>query len=432
MKNFRWWSVIGLAAATLALSGCGGGGGSSSGDVSLRVANATLTHASVDLLVNSSSAATATAADTVSAYVSPPSGSVTLQVNDAGSSTALATTVPTLTSGRHYTLLTYESGGAVKTAVLNEDYPLPTAGSAQIRVYDAAIDAGPIDVYVTDQAVTTLTAANSPTTTLTNITANTSSAFFTFSPGTYRVRITAAGNQSDLRADVQNIVVTSQQIATVALTPSTGGSLINGSTLIQQGGYAAARNTNTRVRLAAAVTSGSAVTASAGGQAIGGGAVAPAFDFSYTLVPAGSALNITAGGQSVAAPADPLVAGTDVTLLVYNDGSVPTAKLLPDDNRLPTDATTVKLRMINGLSGTGTLTLTANNAPVGIGIGSGGASSFVAIASSTNATVFGLTSSVSGTLPTNPSSSPLTANKVYSVLVGADGTATPQLLIRTQ
>lgn len=428
MKNFRWWSVIGLAAATLALSACGGGGGSSSGDVSLRVANATLTHASVDLLVNSSSAATATAADTVSAYVSPPSGSVTLQVNDAGSSTALATTVPTLTSGKHYTLLAYESGGAVKTAVLNEDYTVPNSGSAQLRVYDAALDAGKLDIYITDQSVTALPA--SPTASLTNVTANTSTAFFTYSPGTYRVRVTAAGNRSDVRADIQNVTLDSQQIATVALTPAAGGALINGSTLIQQGGYAPARNINARVRIASAVSSSATVSASSSdGKVIDSGSVAPAFGY-YVLVPATSTFNITVNGSSVATPATALAAGGDFTLLVYGDAGSATASLLTDDNRLPTDPTTTKLRLINGITGsTGTLTLTANTALVGSGIAAGAASDYVSVVGSTSAMNLSLTSSaVPGVLLSN-TGNVLGLNSVYTVMAGGDISA-PQLLIR--
>lgn len=98
-----------------------------------------------------------------------------------------------------------------------------------------------------------------------------------------------------------------------------------------------------------------------------------------------------------------------------------------DDKRTPSDATTVKLRMINGVTGgsTGTLTLTADNAPVGIGILPAAASGCVSVPGSTNATAFGLTSSTSGTLSPTPGSSPLTANTVYSIPVGGDVAAPP-------
>ena len=429
MKNFRWWPVIGMVAAAVALSGCGGGGDDDSSNVSLRIANATLTHPSLDLLVNSSSAATATAADSVSAYVSPSSGSVTLQVNDNGAATALATIIPTLTGGNHYTLLAYEAGGAVKTAVLNEDYATPTSGTAQIRVYDAALDAGALDVYITAPDAD-LATVSSPTATFTTTTANSATALLAYSPGTYRVRVTAAGDKTDLRADIGGVTLASQQIATVILTPAAGGVLINGSTLIQQGSYTAARNTNARVRLAAAVSGGATVAASASnGKVIDAGSVAPAFSYGYVLVPAASTLNITVNGASVAAPSGTLTAGADATLLVYGAPGSATATLLADDNRLPTDATRTKLRMINGVTGSaGTMTLTANTAPVGTGIAPGAASGYVSVIGSANAMILKLSSSTNGSLLTD-STNVLSPNKVYTVLAGGDISA-PQLLIR--
>ena len=48
--------------------------------------------------------------------------------------------------------------------------------------------------------------------------------------------------------------MTSQEVASIILTPSVGGTLVNGGLLAQQAAYTAARNTNARVRLAAATT----------------------------------------------------------------------------------------------------------------------------------------------------------------------------------
>lgn len=429
MKNFRWWPAIGMVATVMALSGCGGGGGDSSSNVSLRVANATLTHPSLDLFINGTNTVKATATDTVSTYATPGNGSVTLQVNDAGVATALATSVPTLTGGNHYTLLAYESGGAVRTAVLNEDFAAPATGSAQIRIYNAALDAGRLDVYITDPTTDLATVAT-PTTGFTTTTANSATALITYSPGTYRVRVTAAGNKADLRADIPAVVIASQQVAIVVLTPSAGGALINGATVIQQGAYTAARNTNTRVRLAAAVSGNATVAAAASnGAVIDAGSVAPAFGYGYVLVPAASTLSVTVNGAPVTVSAGTLKVGADATLLVYGDPGAATAKLLDDDNRLPSDATTTKLRLINGVTGsTGTLTLTANTAPVGTATAAGTASGYVSVIGSTNATILKLSSSTSSTVFTD-ASNVLSPGAAYTVLAGGPISA-PQLLIR--
>jgi hypothetical protein len=175
-----------MVAAVVALSGCGGSGSGSS-NANIRLANATLTHPSLDLLVNAGVAASAVAVDTVGNYVSPASGSVTLQLNDAGGATALATSIPTLSSGNHYTVVAYESGSTVKTAVLSEDTALPAAGITTLRIYDVAVEAGSLDLYITTSACTAANlTALSPTTSFGAITAP-SAVSLVQGAGTYNV-----------------------------------------------------------------------------------------------------------------------------------------------------------------------------------------------------------------------------------------------------
>ncbi|MEP6739487.1 MAG: DUF4397 domain-containing protein [Caldimonas sp.] len=381
MRNINIRAGLVAVLATALLAACGGGG-SSNGSASVRLVNATSTHPSLTLLANTSASVGATAIDTVSAYSGVDAGSPTLQLNDATSGTALATTVPSLAKDAHYTVLAYESGGAVKTAVIAEDTAAPTAGTAVLRVFDAATDSGAIDVYVTDPAVD-ITTLSSPTFTFVSSSSTQASVFLSFAPGTYRVRVTGAGNTADLRLDIASITLASQQLATVVLTPTIGGTLANGSVLLQQGAYTASRNTNARVRLFAAVTPGALVSASAGAP-IAVGNTAPSVS-AYALVPAGSALAITVNGAPVTAPATTLAAGVDATLLVYGSAASPTASLLTDDNHLPTAAGNLKMRMINGLTGAASpLTLQADFSLVASNIGPGTASSYSVVASSTS------------------------------------------------
>jgi len=432
------WAVVCAVAAGLVLSGCSKG--SSSGSASVRLANGTLTHPSLDLYINASTVASVAgnAADSVSAYVTTGSGATTLQVNDGGTNTALVTTVPTLTANDHYILLAYESGGLVKLAVLNEDYVVPTAGTAQLRIYHTALDAGKVDVYITDPA-TDLSTVTAPTLSVSPVSL---SSLVTYSPGNYRVRVTGYGNKNDLRLDMPLVTLASQQIATVVLQPSAGGVLLNGATVIQQGAYTATRNTNTRIRLAAAVSAKATVAANAsptGGASavtIDSGSASPAFGY-YVLVPAASSLNISVNGNSVAPPATALVAGGDQTLLVYGAAGSATASLITDDNRLPTDPTMVKLRLINGITiHPQTLTLTANSALVASGIGPGTASSYASVLGSANPMNLTVISSSSPGNYITDSNITLNVKTVYTVLAGGDDGAVPpalnvpQLLVR--
>ena len=427
MKNFSWWPALGLTAVAAALTACGSSG-SDSGSANVRIANATLTHPSLDLLVNSAVTASATAADTVSAYSSPSAGSVTLQVNDAGGATALATSVPTLTGSDHYTLVAYESGGTVKTVLLGEDVVLPAAGVTTLRIYDAAIEAGKLDIYVTASACTSAALTPlTPTTTFGTLSAPAAVAL-TQGSGTWNICATGSGSKTDIRMALP-VTLASATVATVLLTPASGGALLNGALLNQQGTYAAVRNTNTRVRLAAAVSGSATVAANAsGGTVIDSGSVAPTFGF-YTLVPSANTLNITVNGGSVAAPATALTPGGDATLFVYGTPAAAVATLVADDNRPPSDSTTTKLRLLNGITGSaGTLTLTANTSPVGVNIAPGAASPYSSVLGSTTAMNLTLTSSTNGTLLVNTANT-LNANTTYSILAGGDISA-PQLLIR--
>ncbi len=335
MLNSRFRALVAVMAfAAAALAGCGSS--SSNKNASVRLVNATLTHASINLLANSEPIVTATAINTVSEYADVPTGSPSLQVNDATSGAVLAVTAPTVAESQKFALVAYESGGAVRTAVISEGTTLPPANTAIVRVFNAATDAGSVDVYITDPAVD-ITTLSSPTFSFTSSTSVQATNFASFaapSPAgaTYRIRVTGAGNPSDLRLDIPSILLLNQRVATVILTPTTGGTLANGSVLIEEGPdgtggiYAATPNTTARVRLVAAVTNGAAVSATAVSAAasapiaIGTNVVAPAVG-TYVSVPDGSAINVTVNGASVGAPAGTLAAGSDSTLMVYGNAA---------------------------------------------------------------------------------------------------------------
>jgi len=427
MKQFRWWPALGsVVLMSAVLAGCGGSG--DSGDSgSLRIINATQTHASLDLYQSSSLALSATQTDTISGYANVPVGSPALQINDAGGSTALLSTSTTITNGQHYTLIAYESGGAVKASVLTEDFTAPASGTGQLRIYDAAVDTGALDIYITDPA-TDLATVSTPTTVFSAQTYAQSSSLMAYAPGTYRVRATVSGNKSQVLLDMPAVVLADQQVITIALTPTTGGILLDGSMLVQQGAYTAARNTNARVRLAAAVSGGVPVAASAGSNVIDSFSVAPAVG-TYAIVPASGALNISVNGNSVGAPASPLKAGNDYTLLVYGSGTSATASLIGDDNHLPTLATNVKMRLINGLTGAVSgLTLEADFTPVASNVLAAVSSAYGTVPSNTSMEL-DVTSALSSTPIYSRSGLNVAASSIYTLFMVGDSSA-PQGLLR--
>ena len=434
MNKFKWSPVIGCVVAAAVVAGCGGSGNSSS-SASLRLVNASLTHSSLDLLINASVAIPATTQDSVSAAAAPSSGSVTVQINDASTATALVSSILSLTGGQHYTIVAYESGGALKTAALTEDFATPASGTAQMRFYDASTDAGALDVYVTTDTVTPwniyLASVSTPKTTISADTSPTSSGWSLYAPGTYRVYVTGAGNKADLRNGFTGTTVTlsGQQTATVLLTPASGGLLVNGSAVIQQGTYSALRNATARVRLVGAVSANALVGATAGSTTIDAGNVAPTVG-DYVIVPAPSVLAVNVNGAAVTPPAAALTAGGDATLLVYGDPGTATASLITDDNRRPSVSTNVKLRLVNGITGTpGALAMSANFTTLASGVAAGGASNYGLLAGSTSMQI-DVTSALSPTELFAKTGLNVGSDKVYTLFMLGDFASPRGILVK--
>jgi hypothetical protein len=424
----------GIAAAVVAtaLTACGG---SDNNDAvaSVRMVNATLTHQSLSMLAGGTTVVAATPIDTVSSYAGVPAGSPVLQVNDATTNTALATLAPSVGAGAHYVLVAYESGGVTRSTIINEDTAVPTAGTASLRVFQAATDAGAIDVYVTDPA-TNIASLTSPTFSFSSSTSLQTSSFLSISPGTYRIRVTGAGNPADLRLDLPSFVLANQAVGSVILTPTVGGTLVNAGVLAQQADYTAGRNTTARVRLAAAVSGNALVSASVAGTAVAASVVAPTVT-GYAVVPSGSPLVITVNGASVASPVTALAAGGDSTLFVYGAPGSATASLITDDNHLTNSVSSLKMRLVNGLTGAATpLTLNAAFAVIASNIAPGASSSYSVLGATTplqldvfatsSATPIWSTTTIGSGAPIS-----LPGNSVYTLFMLGDASATPPIAL---
>ena len=432
--NIRRWLATAAACAALTLTACGGGG-SGGGSANVRLVNGTLSHSSISLLSNGGAAIAATPLDTVSAYAGVDAGSPTLQVNDATTGSALATLAPSVSKDAHYVVVAYESGGTLRTTVIAEDTPAPAASTAAVRVIDSATDAGALDVYITDPAADIT--ATTPNFTFTTSATLQVSQFLSFAPGSYRIRVTGSGNPADLRLDIPSIALTSQEVAAVIVTPTTGGTLVNGAVLAQQAAYTAGRNSNARVRLAAAVSGSAVVSASASASGvvipIASNAVSPSVG-GYVLVPAGSAVNVTVNSASIGAPAAALGAGSDSTLLVYGTPGTATASLIADDNHLPASTANLKLRLVNGLTGAATpLTLDAAFAVIASNVAPATASPYAVVASSTALQIDVFSPASATPIYTSSSSTTplsLPGNAVYTLFMLGDAGAPIHLLRR--
>jgi hypothetical protein len=199
--------------------------------------------------------------------------------------------------------------------------------------------------------------------------------------GTYRMRITGAGDSADVRFDLSSVTLDEKAVTAVVLTATDGGVLVNAVLLPQQGSPTLHPNTKARVRGAVGISSGTAVTARVGSTTLLSNSSAGVISSRYTQVESGSAsVSVSVDGTPIAVPNADLVAGGEYTLLVWNNASGVQTTLLSDDNRLPTTSSRSKIRMINSVSGAeALLTLAADYSPIIEGVVLGEASSFVEV-----------------------------------------------------
>ena len=373
-----------VGALALLLAGCKG---TTESGASVRLVNATSDYATLDLYAGTSAASTGIASYAVGNYVDLDPATYSFNLEAGGSGAISATTSAAVVKDVDYTLVAYTTGGTLNAQVLTDNEAAPTSGTAKLRIFHtASADAGSVDVYLVTSACANL-ASVSASATASGVTGlQTSYTQVTAATGgtAYHVCVTAAGDKTDLRLDIPALTLTNQQIATLVLTRSAGGVLLHGLLLNQQGTLTPELNLSARMRLAAGAAASAAVSATANGVALGTGLTAPAVS-SYQLVPAGAlTLAVTVGGNPAASTASlTATAGADLTLLVTGTAaSAPV--LLADDNTVSTSTTRpTKLRLVNGMTGTGsTAILTDDYSNVGAGAVYGAASTYALVAAS--------------------------------------------------
>lgn len=417
--TFRaWWAA---AACILPLLGaCGGGDDDKGGAGALRLVNATSDYASLDLYSSDTTISTAIASDAGGDYVSVGAGTYTLALKRNGSSTTSNTSNRSIGSGLSYTLVAYSTGEALKSAFLEESEAAPSSGSAKLRVFNASIEGGVVDVYVT--APDALLTASSPTAQA--LGTERISGYTQFGAGTYRIRVTGNGNKTDLRLDIPSIALADQQIATVVLTSTPGGVLVHSVVINQKSTVGAQRNTAARVRLAASAAAGGTVGATVNGTVLSAGFQSPTVG-NYQLVPTGAAtLAVTINGTAVSAPATTFAAGSDNTLLVTGTAGAPVVTALSDDNRPALSSTAAKIRLVHGVSGLASpVTLTADFNAVAVDVAPNTASTPVSVTSNASAEIEVTSPGVTGSLYQKADFN-MQAGKVYTVFMIGD-TTTP-------
>ncbi|MBK1688340.1 DUF4397 domain-containing protein [Rubrivivax gelatinosus] len=409
-----------FAASALLLAACGGG--SSDGSAQLRVLNASTDVDSIDLDVDGTTEFSAVASDAVTAYTKIDADSYTLKVRANGASSTLVTGTYSLSKSKHYTGIVWGRSGALKLVTLPEDSDTDDIddGYGQLRVYNATTDAGSFDVYLTQEDADLADSSALAS----SVSSSTLGSYKDVGIGSYRLRVTTAGDVDDVRLDVSDITINEYEYSTLIITAGTGGVLVNGLVLVQQGDLTTAKNTQARIRVIAGAESRGTVNATLDGSTLAT-LVSPSVG-SYQRISAGDgALTVKVAGTTVSSATQTFKPGADYTLIAYGTaGSDAAVKLISDDNRLPTSSTRYRMRLINAASTTDPITLSVDYAALVTDVSPGSASSFVTATYNDEARIDITTSSGGDYLYTQEDAN-LQSYGVYTVfLLGGNSTPT--------
>lgn len=411
--RFKTWALGLTLAGTALLSACGGGGSDDNKSTNIRLLNATRSYNALDLAVDDKSVNASVAYASVGSYASVGTTDTATQVQTSGVGTTVAALTPSLSEGSNYTVIAYGWAGAVRTSLLQEAEEAPASGKSKLLVLNLAPDAGALDVFLSvvgdsvdnESAVATAVAGGS------------SSGYNTINSGSYRVRVTGTGKKADLRLDIPSIALASAGVSTLIITANEGGVLVNGILLAQKGSTTNFATTESRARVVAAVSDSAKISALLNGKTLLGTSVAPTIGEYQSFAAGTGTLSVMVNGNPLVVSAPTLKAGSDYTLLVWGDTASPQLTVMSDDNRLPTTAGTVKMRLVNGVASLNTgLTLSVDYSAIATNVTPGTASTPAVISASTSS-LLSVSSPTSGTPVYSIAELPVVANGIYSVFL---------------
>jgi hypothetical protein len=375
-------SLAGLPLTQL-LTACGGGGEDT--DTEVRLINASVGYAALDLEIDGDERRSEVAYGTASDYASVEDGEELSVVVKSSTGGTVNTGTHTFSSDTRYALVAYGWSGDVSTILITEDEDEPDSGEAKIRVLNLSDDEELLDAYIgsPDGTVDEAIAIDDE-----SIATGDATPYYETDSGEYRIWISGQGDRSDVRLDIPSVTLSSKDVYTLLLTQGVGGVLLHGVLVKQEASATAFENGSARVRVAAGVSGNGVVNVDVGDVTAAAGLTSPEVT-TYVSVPAGTqGLTVTVDGNAVTADDLDAEAGGDYTVLVYGNASSPQVEILTDDNRRSTTTTLLKIRLINGAEGlSANPTLTVDSGPVASNVAAGTASTYATEASSTSAKV---------------------------------------------
>jgi len=420
-------TILAAAACSIValLVGCGGsGGGGDKGDPQIRLLNLSSGYTSLDLITNldadtndeDATQAGSVAVETVSDYKTLKADKYTIKLKRTGSGSILRSfTGEDLVQGTINTYVAFGEVGAFGALKIDDTQDDADAGSNKLSVANVSTS-GALDIYITDAD----TSLDDTTPVLSGVGASLAS--FSTDSGTFRLRVTASGDNSDVRLDIPDFKLVDKGVGTLILTSSRGGTLANAIYLPQKGTPQELTNSKARLRGAIGVANGGSAAIVAAGQTVLGASTAGVIGSRYALLDSGTVpVTLTVNGTAVTVPDLSLQAGADYTLLVWSNASGVQTSLIVDDNRPPSGNGNAKLRLLNGMSTLNApLTLSMDFSPVIEGTPTGQVSDKIEVLSGSDRQ-FDITNTSTASLVLTRGSITLQGNSVYTFFMTDNG-----------
>ncbi len=376
---------------------------------SVRVMNLMTDTTSVSVQVAGNNTYTNVAPETATGYQSFDNVTTSFSVFLNGSTTSgISFSVP-LAGEQPYTLLVFGTAQSPSATLLSEVAKAPTNGNIQVSVFNAALNNGAVDIYVTTPGAD-ITQLNPN---YTYVSFNGSSLNLAFAPGTYQIQVTQQGTKTVL-FDSGGTVLQPNIALSLVLYSRGSASLVNTAVLQSQGPTGFLNSIFAQLK---GVNGGDPAIGPVN-QLLGTLAVNANIAYgtasTYFKGPAGNTtINFEASatpGAIVASVPGTLSAARDYSAFLVGAAGAQQAYLLQDMNVPPTASGTVRLRFVNAMPGANPVNVTVAGTAQATAIAFPTASAYAQVTSgaavpitftdaATGATIIAITPDINVALP---------------------------------
>lgn len=215
-----WLSFPACLLAALLCSGCG----SSNNNTQLRAVQASANETTTNVIVGGTTVFSDLALGAPTNYATVTSGTETLEVTPSNTTTAAIDESVTLNTGTNYTLITANYAASLTPMLLTDSTTAPTSGDFQIRIANAAVEAGSIDIYILP-AGSGNPSGGGITPTISALGFTSSSSYQSLAAGSYTIIITPAGFPVVSYVNTGSVTFAAGQNRTFVVLPTASGAI---------------------------------------------------------------------------------------------------------------------------------------------------------------------------------------------------------------